>query len=96
MVTVDYTAENADKKRVNPLPVVCCLFLLFFQIFFSFRNTIRVSNSLDPNQARQNVGPDLGPNCLQMLSGDETSRQRVLVLLTRDLGAIRYNIHMMG
>ena len=25
----------------------------------SFRNTIRVSNSLDPDQAQQNVGPDL-------------------------------------
>ena len=28
-------------------------------------NTIRVSNSLDPDQARHYVGPDLGPNCLQ-------------------------------
>ena len=27
--------------------------------------TIRVSNSSDPDQAQQNVGPDLGPNCLQ-------------------------------
>ena len=25
----------------------------------------RVSNCLDPEQDRQNVGPDLGPNCLQ-------------------------------
>ena len=33
-----------------------------------FRNTIRVSNSLDPDQ---------GSNCLQRLSADETSRQRV-------------------
>ena len=31
----------------------------------AFRNAIRESNSLDPDQARQNVGPDLGPNCLQ-------------------------------
>ena len=31
----------------------------------SFRNTIRVSNSLDPDQARHVVGPDLGPNFLQ-------------------------------
>ena len=36
-----------------------------------------VSNSLNPDQARQNVGPDLGPNCLQRLSADDTSRQRV-------------------
>ena len=37
-----------------------------------------VSNSLDPDQARLFVGPDLGPNCLQMLSADNTGRQRVL------------------
>ena len=36
----------------------------------SFRNTIRVSNSLNPDQDRHNVGPDLGPSCLQMLSAD--------------------------
>ena len=30
-------------------------------------------NSLDPDQARQNVGPDLGPNCLQKLSADGNS-----------------------
>ena len=46
-----------------------------FQIYIfsknSFRNTIRVSNSLDPDQARQNVGPDMGPNCLQKLSADD-------------------------
>ena len=34
------------------------------------RSTIRVSNSLDPDQDRQNVGPDLGPNCLHRLSAD--------------------------
>ena len=37
----------------------------------SFRNTIRVSNSLDPDQARHTVGPDLDPNCLQRLSVDD-------------------------
>ena len=31
----------------------------------SFRNTIRMSNNLDPDQARRFVGPDLGPNCFQ-------------------------------
>ena len=36
-----------------------------------------VSNSLDPDQARHFVGPDLGPNCLQMLSVDSTCKQRV-------------------
>ena len=37
----------------------------------SFKNRIRVSNSLDPDQARQNAGPDLAPSCLQMLSADD-------------------------
>ena len=38
-----------------------------------------MSNRLDPDQARQNVGPDLGPNCLQRLLADDTSRQGVAV-----------------
>ena len=38
----------------------------------SFRNTMKVSNSLE-------IGPDLGPNCLQRLSADDTSRQRGLI-----------------
>ena len=32
-----------------------------------------MSNSLDPNQARHFVRPDLVPNCLQTLSADETN-----------------------
>ena len=34
-----------------------------------------MSNSLDPDQARRFVGPDLGPNCLPRLSADDTGRQ---------------------
>ena len=34
----------------------------------SFRNTIRVSNVLDPDQEQHFDGPDLGLNCLQRLS----------------------------
>ena len=34
---------------------------------------MRVSNSLDPDQARHFVVPDLGPNCFQRLSADDTS-----------------------
>ena len=33
----------------------------------------RVSNSLNPDQDRHSVGPDLGPNCLQRLSADDKS-----------------------
>ena len=57
----------------------CHLLFVFFQNHFFFlknsiRNTIRVSNSLNPDQARHFVGPDLVLNCLQKLSADDTSR----------------------
>ena len=32
-----------------------------------------MSNSLEPDQDRLNVGPDLGPNCLHRLSADNKS-----------------------
>ena len=57
--------------------VVCCFLTKSTFSKNSFRNTISVSNSLDPDQAQHSVGPDLGPNCLQKLSADDTSRQRV-------------------
>ena len=50
-----------------------------------FFNTIRVSNSLDPDQARHFVGPDLGPNCLQRLSADNKSRPWQAELNTKQL-----------
>ena len=34
-----------------------------------------MSNSLNADQARCFVGPDLGPNCLQKLTADNNSRQ---------------------
>ena len=37
---------------------------------------IRVSNSLDPDQNQHNVGPDLDPNCLQILTADDKSLAR--------------------
>ena len=46
---------------------------IFFKLTFktSFRNTMGVSNSLDPDQNQHSVDPDLGPNCLQRLSADD-------------------------
>ena len=39
-----------------------------------FRNTIRMSNGLDPDQDLLNsVSPDMGPNRLQRLSADDKS-----------------------
>ena len=40
----------------------------------SSRNIIRVSNSLDPDQALYFVRPGQGPNSLQRLSADDTRR----------------------
>ena len=57
-----------------------CRLLIFSKSTFSknsLKNNIRVSNSLDPDQAGHFVGPDLGSNCLHRLSTDDTSRQRV-------------------
>ena len=47
---------------------------IFYSLNTGFFNTITVSNSLDPDQTRHFVGPDLGPNCLQRLSADNKSR----------------------
>ena len=33
---------------------------------YECRLLITFANSLDPDQARQNVGPDLDPNCLTL------------------------------
>ena len=53
------------------------LILFKIDIFFSkfyYMNAIRVSKSLDPDLARQSVGPDLGSNSLQRPSADDTGR----------------------
>ena len=44
---------------------------LFSKLTFSknsFKNNIRVSNRLDPHQDWHSVSPDLGPNCLKIIS----------------------------
>ena len=61
-------------KIANNFAHFFCLPLIFFKINF-FQKRISeipsVSNSLDPDQARQTVGPVLGPNCSQRLSTDD-------------------------
>ena len=42
----------------------------------SFRNTIKVSNDLDPDQGKHSVGTDLCSNCLQRLTADVKSRHK--------------------
>ena len=59
------------------LQVLCRLLFFFYYSFKNIhRNTIGVSSSLDPDQVRQYIGPDLGPNCLQKTSADDSSRLR--------------------
>ena len=57
---------------------VCIFFSKSTFSKIAHRNAIRVSNSLDPDQARRSAGPDLGPNCLQRLSTENTGRQSVI------------------
>ena len=60
--------------------------LLIFLIGFFFKKTnisgiSSQSNRFDLEQARRLVGPDLGLNCLQMLSANGTSRKGVNISL---------------
>ena len=80
-------------KNVTKLVVCCSHnwhFYLFHACFLSsnFSKAIIISrkfltqipsvlNSLDPDQARHFVWPDLGPNCLQQLSVKNITRLRV-------------------
>ena len=85
------TIVASNRKRVNAdgMIIICrealtakapCLPSNFFHAFFSsadfFQNTTRVSKSFDADQTLCSIGHDLGPNCLQRLSADDTSRQR--------------------
>ena len=54
----------------NSLPIA---WIIFKFSFFLAGITIRLSNSLDPDQALHFVGPGLGPNCLQRCSADDKS-----------------------
>ena len=52
-----------------------------------------MSNSLDPDQARHFVWPDLGPNCLQsFISTDDTSWQIVNITIDNQ----SFEIHFSG
>ena len=45
-----------------------CFKINFFKKFFQLH--YQSVKRLDPDQDQQNVGPDLGPNCLEKLSAD--------------------------
>ena len=59
----------------------CRLQIFFKIIFFFFKKFFQECHQsvkqFDPDQAQHFIGPDLGPNCLQRLSADDTRRQKV-------------------
>ena len=76
MLPLSATGVNINIKQKKYLLFACwvifsclsCRLLTFFKFTFSkntSRNTIRVLNSLEPDQDIHSVIPDLGPNCLQ-------------------------------
>ena len=74
----------------------CCCLLSFSKSTFSknsFRNTLTVSNGLDPDQDQHSVEHDLEPNCLQKLSAEDkvaSSMVRVKITLLSHLSMSLY------
>ena len=52
-------------------------FSCFCLLLTLFKKILSATLSEYPDQDWRSFGPDLGPNCLQKLSADDTSRQRV-------------------
>ena len=74
------------EKAVKFLIVFCCkLYVALKGLKNSFRNTLRVSNGLDPYQDQHSVSPDLGPNCLQ--------RRKIVNLKTDDNKTMKTTQH---
>ena len=85
-----FVVIGALRDKSLPTGKFCMLFLssvdfIFFeyQLFLKIyiRNTIRVSNSSDPDQARHFVRPGLDTNCLQRLSAGNTIVGKELKLI---------------
>ena len=60
-----YSHVSINFLIFHDFAVVCGLVLKVCFSKNSFRNTIRVSNNLDPDQDQHYVGPDLSPSCFQ-------------------------------
>ena len=69
--------DASSKSLLLKLSHFCHLQIFFSKLAFPnnyFRKTIKVTNSLDPDQAWHYVRPDMGPNFFQSLPADDTSR----------------------
>ena len=63
---------KVEDWEIFMLSLVVCF---FFQNQLFWKNSFRIpsgAKKFGPDQARKNAGPDLGPNCLQRLSADDT------------------------
>ena len=69
-----FTLTYAGTLTLLPCFIVVCWFFQNQLLGKSLSRIPSVSNNLDPDQTRQNVGPDLGPNCSLRLSADVTRR----------------------
>ena len=70
---VTYLRKSAFRSAFgfsNIAFVIPSHFIIVTLWVLDFFKTVWESSSLDPDQARHFVGPDLGPNCLQRLSAD--------------------------
>ena len=73
---INYAFNQINLLHAGKLGMPFSVGCLIFHIFFSknsFHNTIRVSNTFDPDQVRHFVESDLDPNCSLTLSADGTS-----------------------
>ena len=67
----------------------------FSKSFFFQEYHQSIKNSMDPDQVRRFDGPDLGPNCLQKLSENDTSRQIVNYYGTGCNSLAKHYLHFM-
>ena len=65
-----FLSNNPSSGDINSSNLSCSKLVFSKNLL---RKTIRVSYTLDLDQDRQNVGPDLGLNCLLRLSADDQS-----------------------
>ena len=86
VLTVTRGLEIFNSFHAGKICIKFCRLLIFFfkiDVFKNtFMNTMAVSNSLDQDQARLNVMPDLCPNCLQRSSAEDSSRYGVNFLIS--------------
>ena len=71
MLPTDFFPNQLLRRRFY---VVCGFFSTFTK---NSSGILSLLNSMDPDQARHFVEPNLDPNYLQRLSADDSSRQRV-------------------